>query len=476
MRKPLVLHEDRYFCSDPAQREIARHLYQIVKDRPLICPHGHVDPVLLAEDRPFSDPTSLLVIPDHYLFRMLYSQGIPLEKTGVARIDGGMTETDHRKIWQIVGDHFYLFRGTPTGMWLKHELKEVLGVDIRLDGDTAMEIYDIISGNLKKPENRPRALFDRFNIEVLSTTDSPDDPLNYHQQIRESGWNATVIPTFRPDGVTDLLTAKWKTNIDALSEASGIDCGSYSGFIRALENRRDFFRKAGCKATDHAVLTAYTGLLNGTQAETLYQKAMKGKATPEDARIFAGHMLMEMARMSLDDGLTMQVHAGVFRGHNPVISEKFGPDKGCDIPIRVNWVNDFKPLLNQYGNDPRLTLIIFCMDESTYSRETAPLAGHYPALKLGPAWWFHDSREGILRFRRMTTETAGIYNTVGFNDDTRAFPSIPSRHDLARRVDARYLAELVTEHVIEMDEAEEMIDDLAYHLPKTSQTLGDPVG
>jgi glucuronate isomerase len=466
MVKPLVLHEDRYFSSDPAQREIARHLYQIVRNRPLICPHGHVEPALLAEDRPFPDPTSLLVIPDHYLFRMLYSQGIPLEKMGIPRIDGGDTEADHRKIWQIVGDHFYLFRGTPTGMWLKQELKEVLGIDIRLTGDTAMEIYDLILENLKKPENYPRALFQRFNIEVLSTTDSPDDPLNYHRQIRDSGWNAKVIPTFRPDGVTDLLSVRWKANIDSLAEASGINCGHFNGYIQALENRREFFKSMGCRATDHAVLTPYTGLLSDAQVEALYQKALKGQAAPEDARLFAGHMLMEMARMSIDDGLTMQIHAGAFRGHNPAILTKFGPDKGCDIPVRVDWVNDFRPLLNRYGDDTRLTLIIFCMDESTYSRETAPLAGHYPALKLGPAWWFHDSREGILRFRRMTTETAGLYNTVGFNDDTRAFLSIPSRHDLARRVDARYLAELVAEHVIEMDEAEEMIDDLAYHLPK----------
>jgi glucuronate isomerase len=466
MTKPLVLHEDRYFSSDPAQREIARHLYQIVKNRPLICPHGHVEPALLAEDRPFTDPTSLMVIPDHYLFRMLYSQGIPLEKMGIPRIDGGGTETDHRKIWQIVGDHFYLFRGTPTGMWLKQELKEVLGIDIRLNGDTAMEIYDRMVENLKKPENHPRALFRRFNIEVLSTTDSPDDPLHYHRQIRDSGWNANVIPTFRPDGVTNLLSGRWKANINSLAEASGTDCGHFRGYIQALENRREFFSAMGCRATDHGVLTPYTGLLSDARVEAVYQKALKGRVTPEDARLFTGHMLMEMARMSLDDGLTMQVHAGALRDHNPEIFTQFGPDKGCDIPVRVDWVNDFKPLLNRFGNDTRLTLIIFCMDETTYSRETAPLAGHYPALKLGPAWWFHDSREVMMRFRRMTTETAGIYNTVGFNDDTRAFLSIPSRHDLARRVDARYLAELVAEHVIEMDEAEEMIDDLAYHLPK----------
>ncbi|MBN2104777.1 glucuronate isomerase [bacterium] len=469
MSSPLTLHEDRYFDSDPEQRDIARKLYQKVKNLPLICPHGHVDLKILLENKPFPDPAELLVIPDHYLYRMLYSQGIPIESLGVPRIDGEATETDRRKIWQIVGENFYLFRGTPTGMWLKQELKDVLGVKVRLTGETAMEVYDQIVANLAKPDNLPRAMFDRFNIEVLSTADWPADDLSVHKKIRESGWKARVIPSFRPDNVIDFKFPRWKQNIDRLSEASGIDCGSYSGFIRALEKRREFFKSRGCVATDHGVLTAFTA--KAQDADKLYQKAQNGQATNEDNYRFTGHMLMEMARMSLEDGMTMQIHAGALRDHNPLIYRKFGKDKGCDIPIAVDLVHDLKPLLNEYGNDPRLTVILFTMDESNYSREAAPLAGHYPALKLGPAWWFHDSREGMLRFRRMTTETAGIYNTVGFNDDTRAFPSIPSRHDLARRVDSRYLAELVAEHVIEMDEAEEMIGDLAYHLPKKNYHL-----
>jgi glucuronate isomerase len=471
MQHPLILSDDRYFSSDPRQREFARRLYEKVKDMPLICPHGHIDPKMLAENRPFADPAKLLVIPDHYLFRMLYSQGISMENLGVPRIDGGFTETDSRKIWQIVGDHFYLFRGTPTGMWLKHELKEVLGINIRLDGETAMEIYEAVADSLKKPENLPRAMFERFNIEALSTTDEPDDPLVFHQKIRESGWSARVIPTFRPDKVTDLSNPDWQHNIKRLAESTGMECGNYSAFIKALENRRTFFKSMGCVATDHGVLTPYTEVLNTYEAESIYMKALKGKAGPEDAHRFTGHMLMEMARMSIEDGLTMQIHAGVYRDHNLQVYQQFGQNKGCDIPITVNFVYDLRPLLNTFGNDTRLTLICFTIDESTYSRELAPLAGHYPAMKLGPAWWFNDSREGILRFRRMTTETAGIYNTVGFNDDTRAFPSIPARHDLARRVDARYLAELVMEHVIEPDEAEEMIVDLAYNLPKKNYHL-----
>lgn len=466
MPKSIDLHEDRYFSSNPEQRAIARSLYERVKDLPIISPHGHVDPVLFIENKPFPDPTQLLVIPDHYLFRMLYSQGVPLAKLGIPRADGGETETDHRKIWQIVADHFYLFRGTPTGMWLKHELKEVLGVDTRLTSDTAMDIYDQIVDTLSKPENFPRAMYDRFNIEVLSTTDFPTDSIDHIDQIRESGWDARIVPAFRPDNVTDLLYKNWRKHIDRLAELTGEDCTVYAGYIRALEKRRAVFMEKGATATDHGVFQPLTLKLETREAEKIYDRAIHDQATPRDAELFTAHMLMEMARMSCEDGLTMQIHSGVFRNHNPEIHEKFGPDKGADIPIAQDMVRDLKPLLNRYGNNPDLTLIVFTMDESVFARELAPLAGHYPAMKIGPAWWFNDSREGMLRYRRMTTETAGIYNTVGFNDDTRAFPSIPARHDLARRTDARYLAELVAEHVIDMDEAEAMIVDLTVHLPK----------
>lgn len=468
---PLELHEDRYFRSNPEEKAVALRLYNLVKDLPLVCPHGHVDPKLFAANSPFPDPTELLVIPDHYLFRMLYSQGVPLESLGVPRIDGGQVEKDHRKIWRLVGENFYLFRGTPTGIWLKEELYQVLGVRKRLTGDVADELYDEIIATLVKPENLPRAMFDRFRIEVLSTTDAPTDDLKYHRQIKESGWNGRVIPAFRPDNVTDFLYTNWRQNIEKLADISGIDTSSYTGFIQAIENRRSFFKEMGATSTDQGVTSPFTIELDRKKASELYDKAMRGQATEEDAKLFTGHMIMEMARMSIDDGMTMQIHPGVVRNHNPVVFEKFGLDKGCDIPSALDYVNNLKPLLNKYGNERRLVLIMFTIDETTYSRELAPLAGHYPAMKVGPAWWFYDSREGMLRYRRNMTETAGFYNSVGFIDDTRAFPSIPVRHDVARRIDARYLAELVVEHVIDIDEAEELIVDLAYNLSKKNYKL-----
>ncbi len=461
------LKEDRYFDPDPHQKEIAQHLYRQVADLPLICPHGHVDPRMFADPNySFGSPAELLIIPDHYVFRMLYSQGIPLERLGIPRADGGPVEGDHRKIWQTFADNFHLFRGTPTGVWLPQELYHVFGIQEKLTGETAQDIYDQIAAKLQTPEFRPRALFQRFNIEVMCTTDAVTDPLPHHQAIRASGWSGRIIPTFRPDGVVNLDAPGWRDNIHALSQVSGIAVDSYKALIRALEDRRAYFKQMGARSTDHAATSAYTEELSAQEAQVLFVRGLKGQATTDDARRFTGHMIMESARMSLEDGLVMQFHSGSFRNHSPWLYQHFGPDKGCDIPIQGEFTRNLRPLLSKYGNDPRLALILFTLDETTYARELAPLAGHYPAVKLGPPWWFHDSINGIERYFQQVMETAGLYNTVGFNDDTRAFPSIPARHDLWRRMSANWLAGLVVRGVVDLEDAAEMALDLAYRLAK----------
>ena len=467
-----LLSPDRFFGPDGRQKEIAHHLYAQVAGLPLICPHGHVDPRMFADpDYSFGSPADLLIIPDHYVFRMLYSQGVPLEALGVPRRDGGPVETDHRKIWQTFADHFYLFRGTPTGIWLTQELVEVFGVTEKLTGASAQRIYDQIADCLARPEFRPRALFERFNIEVLATTDAASDPLVHHQAIRASSWRGRVVPTFRPDGVVNLDAPGWRQNIEALSAASGIEVNSYRALIAALENRRAFFKQMGATATDHAALTPATGELSAAEAEAIFARALKGQATADDAARFTGHMLMEMARMSIEDGLVMQLHPGSFRNHNPEVFARHGLDKGADIPIATEYTRNLKPLLDKYGRDRRLTLILFTLDETTYSRELAPLAGHYPALRLGPPWWFHDSLNGMARYFDQVMETAGLYNTAGFNDDTRAFPSIPARHDVWRRASANWLAGLVVRGIVGLDDAEEMAHDMAYGLAKKAYKL-----
>lgn len=463
----LHLPSDRYFDPNPQQKEVALRLYSQVAQAPLVCPHGHVDPRMFAdEDYSFGTPTDLLLIPDHYVFRMLYSQGIPMESLGVPRRDGGPVESDHRRIWQTFAEHFYLFRGTPTGMWFTHELHDVFGVREKLNGKTAQAIYDQIADCLTKPEFRPRRLFEQFNIEVLATTDAAADRLEHHRAIRESGWKGRVVPTFRPDGVVNIDRPDWRENLAALGEVCGYEITSYAKLIQALEERRAFFKSMGATATDHAALTPYTEELSDAEAEAIFERALNGDADEDDAMRFTGHLIMQNARMSIEDGLVMQFHPGSYRNHNDVVFERFGYDKGCDIPIAVDYTESLKPLLNKYGNDSRLTLILFTLDETTYSRELAPIAGHYPAVKLGPPWWFNDSWNGMTRFREQAMETAGIYNTVGFNDDTRAFPSIPARHDLARRADANWVANLVVRGVVDMEDAEEMIHDLAYRLAK----------
>ncbi|MFH1739746.1 MAG: glucuronate isomerase [bacterium] len=466
------LDENRFFDPDPTIRGIARELYDSVKDLPIVSPHGHVDPSIFADNQPFRDPVELIIIPDHYVFRMLYSQGISMESLGLSTLDGTPVETDRRKIWKIFSEHYFLFAGTPTGAWLDHELTEVFGVEEKPNADNALDVYDKIREKLKTPEYQPQAMFDRFNIEVLTTTDGAADTLEHHKKIRDSDWSGKIIPCFRPDATIDFSDPRWKESIEALGAESGIEITTYKKYIMALEQRREFFKSIGAVSTDQGVATPYTHELTLSEAGSIFGKALQGNATSDDAALFIAHMLMEMARMSIEDGLVMQIHPGSFRNHNRLIFDKFGRDMGSDIPVRTEYTYNLHELLNKYGNDSRLTLILFTLDESTYSRELAPLAGHYPALRLGPPWWFHDSIEGMGRYRRTVTETAGIYNTVGFNDDTRAFPSIPARHDLSRRVDSNFLAGLVARHIIDMDDARAMGRALACDLARKSYKLG----
>jgi glucuronate isomerase len=466
-----VLSEDRLFPPEPSVREIARRLYSHVRALPIVSPHGHADPSWFALDAAFEDPPALLVTPDHYLYRMLYSQGVSLDSLGIPRLDGRPVERDPRKIWRLFAEHWRLFRGTPSALWLTHTLAEVFGVRERLTPESCERIYDHLADCLARPEFRPRSLFERFNVEVLATTESPLDSLSHHQMLKESGWKGRVITTFRPDPVVDPEHPDFANGVVRLGELTGEDTGGFSGYLRALANRRQFFAAHGATATDHGHPTAVTFDLPASECAALFDRMIKGPISAADAEVFRGQMLTEMARMSIDDGLVMQIHPGAWRDHNSAIHRDFGSNRGGDIPRATDYVRALKPLLDRFGNDRRLSLIVFTLDESAYSRELAPLAGHYPALKLGPAWWFLDSPEGIRRYRESVTETAGFYNTVGFNDDTRAFLSVPARHDAARRVDCALLARWVAEHRVDEDEAAEVVVDLAYTLAKRAYKL-----
>ena len=469
--KPLALHDDRLFPAEPSQRAIARRLYAQVAQLPIISPHGHTDPAWFAGNAAFANATELLLVPDHYVFRMLYSQGVPLEALGIPRRDGSRAAVDPRAAWRTFTEHFHLFRGTPSSMWLNHVFFEVFGLRVRLDAGTADLYYDRITEALQTPAFRPRALFERFNIELIATTESPLDPLQHHAAIRDSGWRGRVITAYRPDPVVDPEHEQFPSALEQFGEITGEDVHSWDGYLRAHRQRRAFFASMGATSTDHGHPSAATADLSDAQARTLFDKVVRGAATPADAELFRAQMLTEMAAMSLDDGLVMQIHPGCFRNHNRSLFDRYGRDKGADIPLGTEYVQALKPLLDRFGNEPGFTLILFTLDESTYSRELAPLAGHYPSLLLGPAWWFHDAPEGMWRFREQTLSSAGFYNTVGFNDDTRAFLSIPARHDVARRIDCGVLAELVAEHRIELDEAHELARALAYDLAKAAYRL-----
>jgi glucuronate isomerase len=469
--KRAKLNDYRFFDPDPSVRRIAYEIYKGVRDLPLISPHGHVPPRLLAENEPFPDPTDLILIPDHYLFRMLYSQGISLPSLGIPAVDGTEVENDHKKIWQIFADNYYLFAGTPSSVWLDYTFVNVFGIQEKLNSKNAMKIYGAIQKKLQTKSFLPRALFEEFNIEVLTTTDPASDNLSYHKKLKESGWKGRVIPCFRPDAAINILSANWKKEIGTLSEVSGVEVSDYKSFVRVLEGRREYFRSYGAVSTDQGIESPYAHRLSDGEVDAIFQRAMKEQATEKDAAAFIAHMLMEMARMSVDDGLVMQIHAGAARDHNRKIFNTFGPDKGADIPIQTEYTRNMREFLNEFGNNPNFTVVVFTLDETTYSRELAPLAGHYPAMKLGASWWFHDSIQGMTRYRESVTETAGIYNTVGFTDDTRAFMSIPARHDLARRMDSSFLADMVARHIIDLDEARRLSKALAHDLAKKAYKL-----
>lgn len=465
----LRLHPDRALPIASEQRDVAREIYGETKGLPLICMHGHVDAQVLADDVPFADPAQLLIVPDHYVFRMLASQGIDIAALGVPRVDGGPVEADSRKIWRTFCENWKLFRGTPSRYWLEHELVDVFGVDLEPSADTADAIYDRIAERVAEPQFRPRALLDRFNIEVISTTDPAVSRLQQHAKLAADGLGERVLPTFRPDSLVYLDRPTWRSEIAELAVVSGIDTTTYEGFLDALRQRRAVFAEAGARASDHGHLLADTTPMEVNAAQELYARVLNGEeATQSEVSAFAANMLFQMADMSCHDGMVMQIHTGVFRDHNTGIAQTYGQDKGYDIPIQSEYTRALRPMLERFGTDPRFRLILFTVDETVYSRELAPIAGTYPSVRLGAPWWFLDSPEGMRRFREAATETAGFYNTSGFVDDTRAYASIPARHDLFRRVDAGFLARLVLEHRLGLSEAVETAIDLAYNLPKLS--------
>lgn len=461
----LELHPDRLLPADPQARAIARRLYDHVRQLPLIAPHGHVDPAVLLANGPFQDPTSLLVTPDHYVTRLLHADGVELSALGVGQ--GELSESASRQAWRLLCERWHVYDGTPVRYWLEAELAEIFGVSLVPSARTADAIYDQISAALADDTFRPRALYERFGISVLATTDDPCSDLATHAALADDpAWQGQVVPTFRPDRYLEPAQPGWADAVAALGEAADVDTGDYAGYVAALERRREYFITRGAVSADHSHVDARTDPLTPAQAARIYRAALAGEAGIEDATAFRRHMVLEMARMSCDDGLVMTLHPGVRRNHHQPTFQRYGADVGADIPVRVEFTDALRPLLERFGTHPGFHLVVFTIDETVWSRELAPMAAFYPSVYLGVPWWFLDAPDAIGRFRSAVTETAGFSRTSGFVDDTRAFCSIPARHDMSRRVDAGFLARLVVEHRLGEDEAAGIAVDLVSTQPK----------
>ncbi|GAA2759762.1 glucuronate isomerase [Actinopolymorpha rutila] len=464
----IELHPDRLFPTDPSVRSIARRLYDEVAGLPIISPHGHVDPAILAEDQPFGDPANLLVVPDHYVTRLLHAHGVSFDSLGVPP-GAPKGDASPREIWRTFCSHWWAFRGTPSRYWLEAELVDVFGVRLRPSADTADEIFDQLSERLASPEFRPRALYERFGIEVLATTDDPADDLAAHRQLADdAAWKGRVVPTFRPDPYLEPARPDWPARVAKLGEVTGEDTTGYAGYIAALEQRRAYFKRNGATATDHGHADAGSRPLEPAEANRIYAAALAGAAKPEEATAFRRHMLTEMARMASEDGLVMQLHPGVLRDHHTGTFDRYGRDVGGDIPMTTEYTRSLRPLLERFGTHPNFRMVLFTVDEDVFSREIAPLAGFYPSVFVGAPWWFIDTPDAIRRFREAVTDSVGFHKTAGFVDDTRAYCSIPVRHDMARRLDCGFLARLVAEHRLPEDEAADTAADLAYRLPAST--------
>ncbi|MEJ6573580.1 MAG: glucuronate isomerase [Actinomycetes bacterium] len=436
---------------------LARTIYAEMRKYPIISPHGHVDASMILANKNFTDPVALLMAPDHYILRMLHSQGVKYE---------ALAKNSPEENWKVLAENWKLFRSTPSRIWFQEILATLFDVSEILAPENASKIYSQINTKLQSPEFKPQALFKRFNIELLATTDATSDSLGSHIELSKLDLGGRVIPTFRPDGVSDPDRPDWKSNLDALGKLYGIEITSFANLLSALRKARAHFKDNGTTATDHGVVSVQTLKLESAKAEELFKKALSGSANEAELDDFRAVMLFEHALMAADDGLVMQVHPGSLRNYDAETFSMFGPDKGFDIPVATTFTKELQPLLNAVGKHPNFKAVLFTLGETTYSRELAPLAGAYPSLRLGPPWWFHDSLNGLERWREAVTETAGYYNTVGFIDDTRAFASIPVRHDVARRFDSGYLAREVSRQRITENEAMELAADLAYNLSK----------
>ncbi|MEN9954281.1 MAG: hypothetical protein RL028_883 [Actinomycetota bacterium] len=469
MNKAQSLDSNRLLVSAGTDSAIALELYGEIRDLPIISPHGHVDPNLFVRNEKFESPTDLFIYHDHYITRLLHADGVSMVELRKPQSDADLSHA--KNAWLKFFERWAMFAGTASGYWFQESLQTVFGITQEPSAENALAIFEQIALELARDEMSPIELLKSFNIEFLATTDDPCDDLAAHSILNgDAGLATRFAPTFRPDFYIDPRTEDWLERVQRICTMTS-QLVNHKGLVEALWLRRVFFKSQGAVSVDIGAATAFTTVLPTADAEALFEKAKAGTISEAEALLYRGNMITEMVRMSCEDELVITLHVGVHRNHSAPTLEKFGRDTGHDLPIQAEFVQNLKPVLDLYGLHPNLTLILFSLDESTWGREIAPLASFYPSVRIGAPWWFLDAPDSATRFREATVEIAGFYRGSGFIDDTRAFLSIPARHDMARKVEAAFLAKLVTQGRISIETARKIVTDIVVAIPKRAFKL-----
>ncbi len=461
LRATTICHADRLFPADLSTRMLARRLYESVRGLPLVCSGVVADPSWFAENPALPDPAQVFVQSDRQVWAILRGHGVAPGQLGVAD-DGASIAGDPASVWKVFAANYHAFRGTPTRLWHDHAFSTLFGLNERLSADNSDRFYTRVAECLAKPEFRPRALFQRFNIELLSALATPFDSLDPYLAARGS-LKGRLVPTYCPDRLVDANNPGFITALDRFAELTSTDAWTWKGYLDAHRQRRAQFKSAGALAISQFALAARTADLPAEDAEKLFAKIVSRDFSPAEGDLFRAQMATEMARMSLDDGLVLQLHLDTPPVHDP--EQK--------VPPPMPSVDGLLPLLQRFRGEPGLR-VVACQDGlSAQADELARLASEYACLFVSAGG--SGGSEPMRRFRAMSFQNAAFYKTLNALQGQR-FIALAALTDAIRRLDCAFLAEFVVAHRLDEDEAHAMAKDVAYGISKKVYHLSDARG